>query len=163
MFGDNPLRLSKVQNPDIVRTKPGENGMTALKALGRLLWSPVRASENWAQTLVRVAGNFLRWVIGLPIVVGLLGWGVFSFNSWWKDRPYRLTGLEGVEIGMTPTEVTLIKGAPSSNDPAAIEDSSWSQLMFFNDLLVILRGESQDQLRVSRVCLTEPRPDSRNE
>lgn len=86
--------------------------MTALKAFGRLLWSPVRPSENWAQTLVRVAGNLLRWVIGLPIVVGLLGWGVFSLHSWWSDRPYRLTGLQGVEIGMTPTEVTLIKGAP---------------------------------------------------
>ena len=121
MFGDNPLRLSKAQNPDIVGREPGENRMTALKAFGRLLWSPVRPSENWAQTLVRVAGNLLRWVIGLPIVVGLLGWGVFSLHSWWSDRPYRLTGLEGVEIGMTPTEVTLIKGAPKYITPILAE------------------------------------------
>lgn len=121
MFGGNPLRLSKAQNPDIVGREHGENRMTALKAFGRLLWSPVRPSENWAQTLVRVAGNLLRWVIGLPILVGLLGWGVFSFHNWWKDRPYRLTGLEGVEIGMTPTEVTLIKGAPKYIIPILAE------------------------------------------
>ncbi|MBY9067624.1 hypothetical protein K1X12_11995 [Hyphomonas sp. WL0036] len=95
---------------------PGAGGwVSAMKSLGRFFWSPVRPSENWAQTLVRVAGNLLRWVIGLPIVAGLIGWGVFSFHSWWSDRPYRLTGLEGVEIGMTPTEVTLIKGAPQLN------------------------------------------------
>jgi hypothetical protein len=51
---------------------------------------------------------------------------------------------------MTPTEVTLIKGAP--------DDGSWSQGMFFGDLLVILSGRSQEQLRVSRICQTDPRP-----
>lgn len=81
-------------------------------AVEKLLWSPMRPAENWAQTLVRVAGNLLRWIIGLPIAVGLIGWGFFTFHSWWSDRPYRLNGLEGVEIGMTTTEVTLIKGAP---------------------------------------------------
>lgn len=125
--------------------------------LGRLMWSPVRQGENAAQTIVRVIGNLLRWVIGLPIVVGLIGWGVFSFHSWWSERPYRLTGLEGVEIGMTPTEVTLIKGAPRTSVPEQRDDGSWSQGMFFGEQLVIFSGESEDALRVYRICLTEPR------
>lgn len=83
--------------------------------LRTLFWTPLRPAENWAQTLVRVAGNLLRWIIGLPVVVGLIGWGVFSLYNWWADRPYHLTGLEGVEIGMTMTDVTLLKGAPTSS------------------------------------------------
>lgn len=83
--------------------------------LGRLMWSPLRQNENAAQTLVRVTGNLLRWIVGLPFILGLIAFAGFSFNQWWQDRPYRLTGLEGIEIGMTPTEVTLIKGAPQLN------------------------------------------------
>ena len=128
-----------------------------LRSLGRLLWSPVRASENWAQTLVRVVGNLLRWIIGLPLLIGLAAWGASSIDSWMSDRPRHISELEGIDIGMTPTEVTLVKGAPSTDGPMKADDNSWKQAMVFDDLLVLFKGSSEEALRVSRVCLTAPR------
>lgn len=125
--------------------------------MGKLLWSPIRPGENWAQTLVRVAGNLLRWIIGLPIVVGLLIWGGVAGYGWWSDRPHRISELEGIAIGMTPTDVTLIKGAPRSSGPEERNDGSWVEGMFFDDLLVLLKGPSKDKITVFRVCDTKPK------
>jgi hypothetical protein len=129
----------------------------AWNTVGRLLWSPIRPGENWAQTLVRVAGNLLRWIIGLPVIALLLLWSWFSYSNWSNNRPYWVDEFKGVKIGMTPTDVTLAKGAPdSTSEPKQREDGSWSKGMFFGHLYIFLDGPSEEKLTVYRVCESQP-------
>lgn len=40
-----------------------------MKWLRHYFWAPIRSGENSAQTLVRVFGNFARWLLLLPLIV----------------------------------------------------------------------------------------------
>lgn len=42
-----------------------------MKGVGRWFWTPIREGENWAQTLVRVAGNIFRSVSTLVFGVAI--------------------------------------------------------------------------------------------
>lgn len=47
-----------------------------MRWIGRWFWAPIKAGENWAQTLVRVLGNLFRSaltlaVVGIAIILGL--------------------------------------------------------------------------------------------
>ena len=72
-------------------------------------------------------------------------------------KPGEVHGLEGIEIGMSPTDVTLIMGSPKTNGPTLQDDGLWQQAMAFDDLFVLFRGSSDSSLTVYRVCLDHPR------
>lgn len=118
----------------------------------RFLWDPKPEAENSAQTLVRVLGNWVRSGFTASVVLVFGAWAAIAVEIWWEDRPRRLTSLGGVEIGMRPVDVTLVKGAPATGGPKEHAEGLWVQGMIYDRMVITLRGSSENSLSVERVC-----------
>ena len=124
-----------------------------------LLWSPVKERETWALTLVRVTGNLLRWIVGLPAIIAILIAIGLAINSWYSGRPVELDTIKGVSIGMSPDQVTVAKGNPSNRTgPSIRTDGTYKSSMEYGGLLVLFEGPVETDLSVWRVCETDPSP-----
>ncbi len=125
--------------------------------LWHLLWSPIGANENWAQTLVRVTGNLLRWVIGIPAlaVAAIAAW--FALQNWADSRPVKPKSIQvmnGLSVGMTKDEVTVAKGKPDLERPPEEDENGevLHALLGYGSIWVLLAGPSEEELVVFRVC-----------
>jgi hypothetical protein len=98
--------------------------------------------------------------IGVFLVIGAMGtgaiWGYFSY----KNRPTPTTELNGVRLGMTPLEVRLAKGAPTTEEEAKGEKEDekvklgWQFRGELGDesTVVIFYGSTTDTMKVAIVC-----------
>ena len=134
--------------------------MGAKLKLSQLLWSPVRENETWALTFVRVTGNLLRWIIGIPVIVILAFLGYFQLQQIESNRPKPIEHLEKmarISIGMTPDEVTVSNGEPDRRtQPEILEgEERYSFLMRYFGYVAFFRGASPDEMTVKRICNTD--------
>lgn len=58
----------------------------------------------------RLVGKILAVLVLINIIVGLAVWGYYEY----KERPQPVSELGGVSLGMTPLEVTLALGKPTT-------------------------------------------------
>lgn len=155
----------RVQEPPQSKQTAATMAVKKSNTFRRLIWSPPRPSENWAQTLVRVIGNLVRWAIAVPAVFGLGIWGAVSLLQWLEDRPVFVSEYDDIAIGMTPIEVTLLKGKPDSEQEATLIVDFWKQSFTYSGyrskVWVFFEGQTQETLSVWRVCEAGPSP--RNE
>lgn len=108
----------------------------------------------------RLVGLVIGGFALLGVTIGLGYWSWLEY----QNRPQVATGIAGIELGMTKAEVTLLKGAPDSQDGAPEWRDDWSGYFLFmtyeegrneydyRPLEVILVGETTDTLRVQRIC-----------
>lgn len=127
-----------------------------------ILWSTVLILFAAAiyHISIRKKWKVVGKTIGVFFVIGAMGtaaiWGYFTY----KNRPTPATELNGVRLGMSPLEVKLAKGAPTTEQNAKDEKQdekftlSWQ---FRSDLgdestVVIFYGVTADTMKVSIVC-----------
>jgi len=116
------------------------------------------------QLTVRKRWRTVGKILGAAVV--LLGLIVFGIWGWvrYQDRPKVVEILDGVRLGMSPLEVKLAKGAPTTEGQIAFDDSKkeFRQGWLFKPsdvldekLVVIFYGATKDKLVANIVCQSD--------
>ena len=135
-----------------------------------ILWSTVIVvlAASIYQISIRNRWRTVGKAFGILVLAGILIggalWGEYIYKS--RPRPYAVTELGGVRLGMTPLEVRVAKGAPINKGNATLdlqEDSRFRMTWAFDIvpieelkglplLTVIFDARTQNDLKVSIVC-----------
>jgi|GEM_PF-3689624 len=117
-----------------------------------LLLSRSKDGSKAAISLVQILGMF---VIGL----GIVGISVILYNRF-EDRPVLMQSLDGIELGMSEVDVTLLKGEPVSRTPLKTTDNEqYRELATYGahstTSLFVYFGGMKGALHVDSVCMQE--------
>ena len=94
---------------------------------------------------------------GLGVVIGGVYWAWTTF----ENRPQVVTELDGVRLGMSPVEVTLAKGAPSTEGATSKEQDGqlrrdWTFATSYGPTLTVtFYGQTENALAASIICEAE--------
>lgn len=113
--------------------------------------------------VARQVSSARRWrLVGkvVAVLLTILTMGVGAVWMWgrWADRPQPVDELAGIRLGMTPVEVKLAKGKPSSGDTDPAESTKddvtayWTFGSDLDYLGVEFLGRDSSSLRVTYIC-----------
>jgi hypothetical protein len=129
-----------------------------------ILWSTILLllAAGVYQISIRKKWKLVGKVFGVLVLLGAVigggGWGVY----WYMNRPAMATELNGIRLGMSLVDVSILKGEPmnSETEPELREsDGDYGMGWGFRDdgdkdtfLMVFFRGDSPQTVSVIRVC-----------
>ncbi len=91
-----------------------------------IFWSTVLILLSAAiyQISIRKKWKLVGKMVALLLLFGVVGgaaiWGWYSYNN----RPSPVAELNGIRLGMSPVEVKLVKGPPSNEQKATIDQQN---------------------------------------
>lgn len=153
------LRFEQLQAQELHRHESEAVTDAATIQTGEIVSNPEQQGlkrRKWGRLIVTLGGT-------AALLVGLAAIANFLYLEY-QNRPQVATGIDGIELGMTKTEVTLLKGAPDSHDAEPEWRDDWSGYLTwiryrgeydFQWVDVILVGETADELRVKRICTND--------
>jgi hypothetical protein len=123
--------------------------------LQRIFWTASPGEETTAEAIVRISFNILRVFVFVPSVLVMLILATPMIWEWYDQlpqRPQKLHGYGGVELGMDKVDVTLKLGAPLHELEDEQLGADRARGLIFEDLTVYVGGASMEQLKVSQIC-----------
>lgn len=113
------------------------------------------------QISIRKKWKLVGKVFGILIVIGaVIGGGFWGWLTY-QTRPVVVTELAGLRLGMSPVEVTLLKGEPNFKGDNTKDESATeyeSHYFYFGEghgkgmLFIEFTGENQAAVKVSEIC-----------
>lgn len=124
-----------------------------------ILWSTVLALVALAAWRATVSRRWKAVGIVTSVIAGLLALAAAGFWSWgrYEDRPQVATKLARISLGMTPVDVTLALGTPTSQTTANGKDGTVATYVYRHTddsdyALIVMFEQRQGKMRTSIIC-----------